>query len=94
MIYSRNGHDITQRYPVIVEAARQLLVRSAILGGELVIDGDGQRPDFRALHSRASSGHALWAFDLLMLNGRDIRNKPYIERRSRLWRVILPGGVR
>lgn len=53
IIYSRNGHDVTQRYPAIVEAARQLPLRSAILDGELVIDGDGQRPDFRALHSRA-----------------------------------------
>lgn len=89
-VYSRNGHDWTRRFPTIVAAARDLPVRSAIIDGEIVIDGDGGRPDFIALHRRRPSGHAMWAFDLLAINGRDLRELPYSTCRNRLERLIEP----
>jgi bifunctional non-homologous end joining protein LigD len=56
-----------------------------------VIDGEGGRPDFTALHRRRTGVHALWAFDLLEINGRDLREIPYSARRSLLERLIEPG---
>ena len=85
-LYTINGADWSRRYPrIIAEAAR--LKHSAVIDAEVVcLDGKGT-PQFDLLHSRLNDGDAIAvAFDLLMLNGDDMRRKSFIEL-ARLQRV-------
>jgi bifunctional non-homologous end joining protein LigD len=75
-LYTMNGNDWTKRYPRIVEEASRLK-GTAIIDAEVVcLTGEGL-PDFEALHSRTADRLAVaCAFDLLMLNGDDLRRRP------------------
>jgi bifunctional non-homologous end joining protein LigD len=87
-LYTINGADWSKRYPRIVESATRLQ-GSAVLDAEVVwLDLDGVA-NFDALHSRVndSAANAL-AFDLLMLNGDDLRRKPYRERKAALRKLL------
>ena len=89
-LYSKTGTDWTRKLPAIVEAFRRLPARSAILDGELCHSGASGRPDFRALmremrQARPDPFHlVVYAFDLLHLNGADLRPLPLRERRQKL----------
>jgi DNA ligase D-like protein (predicted ligase) len=95
-ILSRNNNDLTAAYPAVRTAASRLRADSAIVDGEIVaLDGDG-RPSFQALqHRRAHAGHviAFYAFDLLHLNGEDLRRRPLHERIARLPAVVRGSGL-
>jgi len=88
-LLTRNGHDWTDRYPLIAEAAGALQVRSFLLDGEaMACDGDGL-PVFDRLRYRLQDGRVfLYAFDLLELNGQDLRREP-IEIRKRQLATLL-----
>src|SRR5262249_48825154 len=80
-LYTRNGADWTKRYPrILKEAAR--LKGTAIIDAEVVyLTGEGMA-DFEALHSREADQLAVaCAFDLLVLNGDDLRRRPFVERK-------------
>ena len=94
---SRNGRDITPRYPELRELGRALAGREAILDGEVVAFDDGGRPSFQKLQGRMhlTSEHAVrrlavsdpvayLIFDLLWLDGHSLMDLPYLERRERL----------
>lgn len=58
---------------------------STILDAEVVCASKDGVPDFDALHSRTNDHVAVaCAFDLLMLNGDDMRRKPFAERKAAL----------
>ena len=86
-IFTRNGYDWSDRYPSIVRAAAKLPCLSAIIDGEAIVQDQNGASDFDALSS-AMRWHAdsiiLYAFDLMHLNGRDLRPKPLFERRALL----------
>ncbi|TCN19829.1 non-homologous end-joining DNA ligase [Sinorhizobium americanum] len=95
-IITRGGYDWTARFPSIAAAAPQPGVQSAILDGEAVVLDDSGRSDFgmlqRALGRRPAS-HApdeiiFFAFDLLYLDGCDLRRLPQRERRRLLEQVL------
>ena len=90
VIYSRNGHRFTSRFPTIAYQLRELPAKSAILDGELVASNAAGVPDFRELHSRSAESEAmhLWAFDVLVLNGRDLREQPLVKRQVRLQTLL------
>lgn len=93
-ILTRGGYDWTDRFPPIADDARRLAVRTAILDGEAVVLNHQGRSDFgmlqRALGRLPSAVEAgaivFYAFDLLYLDGRDLRRLPLRERR----RVLQP----
>jgi bifunctional non-homologous end joining protein LigD len=101
---SRNGRDITPRYPELRELGRALAGREAVLDGEVVaFDAEG-RPSFQRLQSRmhltsdhavrrlsASEPVAYIVFDLLWLDGRSLMGLPYAERRERLLELGVNG---
>lgn len=89
--FTMNGHDWTERYPNLVEVAAKLKCRSAILDGEAIVQREDGLSDFHALRSALSSApHRVtyFAFDLLHLNGEDLRRHPLIDRRSKLERLL------
>jgi bifunctional non-homologous end joining protein LigD len=101
---SRNGRDISPRYPELRELGRALAGREAVLDGEVVaFDAEG-RPSFQRLQSRMhlTSEHAVRRlsqsepvayilFDLLWLDGHSLMALPYAERRERLLELGLNG---
>jgi bifunctional non-homologous end joining protein LigD len=90
-LYTLNGADWSKRYPLIVQAASRI-EGSAILDAEVIWLGPDGVPDFDALHSRANDQNAnACAFDLLMLNGEDLRRKPYMERKLALRKLLRHG---
>ena len=88
-IYSRRGADFTPRFPRIVEAVRRLKVRSVLIDGEGVVYNDKGMPSFNMIHSKQHD-HAvsLVAFDLLELNGDDVRAASLLDRKARLARLV------
>jgi DNA ligase D-like protein (predicted ligase) len=89
--FTRRGADWSAKYPAAVWAAAELPVRSAIIDGEMVVlDANGQSSyqAFRkAIKSRPAS-LVFIAFDLLHLNGKDVRAENTLQRRERLRRLL------
>jgi bifunctional non-homologous end joining protein LigD len=85
-IYSKNGRDFTQRYVAIEQALSRLPAKEAIIDGELVVCDTGGMPDFHALHASNFEQDMLcvWAFDLLVLNGKDLRELSLTARKAKL----------
>ena len=94
-LYTMNAADWTKRYPGIIEQAARIK-GSAIIGAEVVwLDADGVA-QFDALHSRVMDHAAVaCAFDLLMIDGDDLRRKPFAERKTALRKVLkrTKGGI-
>jgi bifunctional non-homologous end joining protein LigD len=88
-LYSRVGNDLTDRFPLIVEALAGLRSRSVILDGEAVAcDDDGMSNFDRLRHRRHDRSVFLYAFDLIELNGDDLRREPLEVRKATLASVL------
>ena len=91
-LFSRNGKDFTERFPAIAAAARRLEAKKAVIDGELVVCDGSDRPGFYALLGRRISGLCVWCFDLMSLNGRDLRSHPLQQRKSKLETLLRKTG--
>jgi ATP-dependent DNA ligase len=88
-LFTRNGHDWTDRYPLIVEAAHRIRMGSFVLDGEAVLLGVDGRSDFDGLHSRRHNDEVqFYAFDVLMSDGDDLRKLPLSMRKASLARLL------
>src|SRR5277367_1681163 len=88
-LFTRRGHDWTDRYPAIAAAAAKLRARSFTMDGEAVVCGPDGVAVFDALHRRhRASGAILYAFDPLELDGADLRPLPLGERKTKLARLL------
>lgn len=89
--FTRNGHDWTDKYGPIVSAANTLPCTSAIIDGELIVQDENGVSDFAALRSaiyKAPHRLLFFAFDLLHLNGHDLRDMILEDRRELLADLI------
>jgi bifunctional non-homologous end joining protein LigD len=96
-LYSRPGNDLTHRFTLIVETLRRLRTRSCIIDGEAVACRDDGMPSFnRIRYRRHDSDVFMYAFDLLELNGDDLRREPFEVRKATLASVLAKShhGVR
>jgi bifunctional non-homologous end joining protein LigD len=99
-LYTRRGLDWTHRFGRTLPAAvLQLPLKTAIVDGEVIVEGKGGLPSFSALQDALSIGgkgqYVFYAFDLLYLDGRDLRELPLIERKAALAKLIpAPDVVR
>jgi bifunctional non-homologous end joining protein LigD len=88
-LFTRRGYDWTDRYPAIASVARKLRARSFTIDGEAVVTGLDGIAVFDALHRRRRATDAmLYAFDLLELNGKDMRSLPLCERKANLAKLL------
>jgi bifunctional non-homologous end joining protein LigD len=89
-ILTRRGNDITRRLPDLAGAMMDL--PRCIIDGELVCSTARSPCDFDALASvmrrKAGGDLSVWAFDLLRIDGRDIRHWPLHRRKARLARLL------
>ena len=86
-----SGHDWSDRYPSIVRAAANLRCQSAIIDCEAIVQDDNGASDFEALRSAMRwkpQSIILYAFDLLHLDGTDLRQQTLLERRAHLKALI------
>lgn len=94
-VFSKSGADWTKTFAGIAEAARELDVENAIIDGEAVVTNEDGLPDFhamqRAVH-RDPYAAILGAFDIMHLNGHDLRNIGCKARREMLFNIIKPGS--
>jgi len=94
-LLTRNGHDWAARYPLIAEAVDRLKVRSCLIDGEAVACDKNGLAVFERLRRKPTGEHVfLYAFDLLELNGTDLRREPIETRKATLASVLrgcLPG---
>jgi hypothetical protein len=76
-LITRGGHDWSGRYPLVVEAVNHLKLRSCLIDGEVVCCEERGVAAFQMLRHRRNEPQAfLYAFDLLALNGTDLRKEP------------------
>src|SRR3954454_3386899 len=91
-VYSKSGYDWTEEFAPIAKAVSQLKVREAIIDGEATVLGNTGLPDFQALRRELGNPESkrliYHAFDLLYLNGRDLRRAPLLQRKEALQSVM------
>jgi bifunctional non-homologous end joining protein LigD len=95
-LLTRTGLDWTRKMKSIADAALQIPVESAILDGEVVVlDPDGTT-SFAKLQAAFQEGtkHVLhyFAFDLLHLDGHNLRDRPLLERKKLLAKILAESG--
>jgi ATP-dependent DNA ligase len=88
-LWTQNGHNWTDRFPWIVQAALRNREPHFVVDGEAVVLGVDGVSDFNALHSRKHDDEVqLYAFDLLALGGEDLRQLPLEMRKTNLARLL------
>jgi bifunctional non-homologous end joining protein LigD len=93
-LFSRRGHDWSDRFPRIGEALASLRARSATIDGEaVVLCPETGLSIFDELHSgRRDHDVVLYAFDLIELNGDDLRREPLEVRKATLTSLLTKTG--
>jgi bifunctional non-homologous end joining protein LigD len=104
-LLSRNGNDVTSRYPELRRLGETLGTRDVVLDGEIVAFDESGRPSFELLQRRmhVTSDSTIRRlvgevpvtyvlFDLLWLDGHSTMDKPYVERRALLRELALNGA--
>ena len=89
-LYTRNGYNLADRFPRIVDAIASLPVESCFIDGGVVVVDERSISVFELLRSwRHDHAALLYAFDLIELDGEDLRSSP-IEDRKRVLAHLLP----
>jgi ATP-dependent DNA ligase len=88
-LYTRNGYDFAGRFPQIVEAVAKLKVDSCFIDGEAIVVDEHGLSAFNLLRSwRHDDAAVLCAFDLIELDGKDLRRTPIEQRKDKLLRLV------
>ncbi|MBV9120565.1 MAG: non-homologous end-joining DNA ligase, partial [Chloroflexi bacterium] len=102
---SRRGNDCTPQYPELAHLRYEVSASQAVLDGEIVAYDERGLPNFHLLQQRmnlqqeadiqraqSSVPAGYQVFDLLYLDGRDLRKLPLIQRKALLKRIVDPKG--
>src|SRR5215813_667954 len=92
-LYSRPGNDLTRRFPLIVDALSRLRSRSCIDGEAVACDDNGVALFDLIRHQRANENIFLYAFDLIELNGDDLRRDPLEVCKATLRSMLAKAGL-
>jgi bifunctional non-homologous end joining protein LigD len=96
-IFTRNGHDWSGRFAPLIPALRSLRVESALLDGEIAVADKSGHTNFGALQDALAEGRGgfgYYLFDLLELDGEDLRKLPLRERKKRLEALLKQRGAK
>ncbi len=97
---SRAGRNITAQYPELEVLAERLRAKQAIVDGEVVVLDERGRSDFERLQERMNVSRpapavlrqapvVYYAFDLIYLDGYDLRDVPLVERKNLLRKLLV-----
>ena len=96
-LYTKGGNDWANKLTALADALAGFPARSAVLDCEMVMADASGLPDFTLLHKtkgrHRGAGLHLYAFDILHLNGKDLRDLPLIERARRLAKLLSRSTV-
>ncbi|MBC3956050.1 DNA ligase D [Pseudomonas triticifolii] len=91
-LFTRNGHDWTDRLPELAKAIKALKLQDTWFDGEVVVLNDEGLPDFQALQNAFETGRSkgilYYLFDMPYLSGEDLREVPVEQRRDALGQVL------
>jgi bifunctional non-homologous end joining protein LigD len=88
-LMTRNGNDLAGRFPQIVQAVLSLSVQSCVIDGEAIVTDDKGLAVFDLIRGRHHhAGAELCAFDMIELNGEDLRRQTIQERKRALSRLL------
>ncbi len=94
-LLTRTGLDWTERFPAIAKAVISLPVKSALIDAEIVVQTEAGVASFTALVDALKTGKGdlvLYAFDLLHLDGFDLRETPLKDRKGALAKIVAAKG--
>jgi bifunctional non-homologous end joining protein LigD len=93
---TRAGLDWTDRFPSIAAAIAELPAKKCLIDGEIIVEDENGISDFSALQNALKEGKTrgliYYAFDLLHLDGFDLKSVPLVERKQLLGALIAAGG--
>src|SRR5712692_3259108 len=105
-LVSRNQNELTPRYPELKDLAKSVKARSAILDGEVVALDEQGRPSFSLMQQRTGfrpGGHRIpgraglpvlyYVFDLIYVDGYDLRRVNLEQRKQALAQIVTSGDV-
>ena len=96
-IYTRAGHDWSKQFKPVALALAKLQAKDLIADGEVVVIDSQGVPDFAALHADLAAGRTdrllYYTFDLLYLDGIDLRTSPLLERKRVLAQLLASANV-
>jgi bifunctional non-homologous end joining protein LigD len=96
-LYSRRGNDFTRKFGTIADAVSRIKATTFVLDGEAVVVDPQGKPSFQMLQNRAAlppgCNLVYYAFDLLHLDGKDLKDRPLTERRELLSKLPGNSGV-
>lgn len=91
-LLTRRGLDWTKKFPVIAEALAKLPAKTALIDGEVVVEGEDGVPSFSLLQQALQAGDekrmAFYVFDLMHLDGTDLRPLPLATRKAALGKLL------
>jgi ATP-dependent DNA ligase len=88
-LFTRNGHDFTMRFPLAAAAVMALPAHSFLIDGEAIVTNDKGLAVFELIRRARNGGEAvLCAFDLIELEGEDLRRAPIEHRKGKLARLV------
>lgn len=89
---SRNELDLAPRFPHVFEALKKLKAKEIVVDGEIVVLDQNGAPRFQLLQ-QADGRERMILFDILWLDGKDLRGLPYEERRKLLKKLKPPAAI-
>ena len=95
-VFTRRGHDWTHRFKKVADDAWHIKAGSAVVDGEIVVPAADGTTDFHVLQNElkgSSRKIVMVAFDLIYLNGHDLRKLPLFERKAELKRIVAGTDV-
>ena len=91
-LFTRNGHDWTERLPELVKAFKGMKLRDSWFDGEVVVLDEQGLPDFQGLQNAFDAGNSkdilYYLFDMPFLSAEDLREVPLEQRRDALKHVV------
>jgi bifunctional non-homologous end joining protein LigD len=95
-VFTRNGNDWTKQFRKVAADAYLINAKSAIIDGEIVFPAADGTTDFSVLQNElkgTSNKIVMVAFDLMYLNGQDLRKLPLLERKAILQKLIAKTAI-
>lgn len=95
-VFTRRGNDWTKRFKKVAADAYLINAKSAVIDGEIVVPATDGTTDFSVLQNELkgkSKKIVMVAFDLLYLNGYDLRKLPLVERKAHLKKLIAKTDI-
>jgi bifunctional non-homologous end joining protein LigD len=95
-VFTRRGNDWTKRFRKVAADAYLINAKSAIIDGEIVVPAADGTTDFSVLQNElkgTSTKIVMVAFDLLYLDGQDLRKLPLLERKATLRKLIAKTAI-